>query len=132
MSKLAVFDFDSTLMDGETLEFLAEELGIKSEIKEITDKAMLGELDFFESLTKRVMLLKGLSESKVDATLNDLFQKILHLSGKQTDKVGIPSLISRMTTDTYNIHHAINNRPPCSFWNIPSTNYIPIGVITRR
>lgn len=48
------------------------------------------------------------SKNTIFTLRNDLFQKILHLSGKQTDKVGIPSLISRMTTDTYNIHHAIN------------------------
>lgn len=48
------------------------------------------------------------SKSTIFILRNDLFQKILHLSGKQTDKVGIPSLISRMTTDTYNVHHAIN------------------------
>lgn len=48
------------------------------------------------------------SKNTIFILRNDLFQKILHLSGKQTDKVGIPSLISRMTTDTYNIHHAIN------------------------
>ncbi len=65
-NKLAVFDFDSTLMDGETLEFFAEELGIREQIKSITDKAMQGELDFFESLTERVGLLKGLSLEKVD------------------------------------------------------------------
>ncbi|MCM1266049.1 MAG: phosphoserine phosphatase SerB [Candidatus Gastranaerophilales bacterium] len=64
--KLAVFDFDSTLMDGETLEFLAKEIGIEKEVKEITDKAMAGELDFFESLQKRVFLLKGLKESVVN------------------------------------------------------------------
>lgn len=48
------------------------------------------------------------SKNTIFILRNDLFQKILHLSGKQTDKVGIPSLISRMTTDTYNVHHAIN------------------------
>ncbi len=48
------------------------------------------------------------SKNTIYALRNDLFEKILHLSGKQTDKIGIPSLISRMTTDTYNIHHAIN------------------------
>ncbi len=48
------------------------------------------------------------SKNTIFILRNDLFRKILHLSGKQTDKVGIPSLISRMTTDTYNIHHAIN------------------------
>ena len=65
-NKLAVFDFDSTLMDGETLEFFARELGIEETVKAITDKAMRGELDFFESLTERVALLKGLSISKVE------------------------------------------------------------------
>ena len=65
-NKLAVFDFDSTLMDGETLEFFAEELGIREKVKSITDKAMHGELDFFESLVKRVSLLKGLPLEKVN------------------------------------------------------------------
>lgn len=64
--KLAVFDFDSTLMDGETLEFLAKETGIEKEVKEITDLAMRGELDFFESLQKRVSLMKGLSVDRVN------------------------------------------------------------------
>ena len=65
-NKLAVFDFDSTLMDGETLEFFAREIGIEEKIKSITDKAMRGELDFFESLTERVSFLKGLSVDKID------------------------------------------------------------------
>jgi phosphoserine phosphatase len=63
--KLAVFDFDSTLMDGETIDFFAEELGISDEVAKITELAMNGEADFFESLTKRVSLLKGLSSDKV-------------------------------------------------------------------
>lgn len=70
--KLAVFDFDSTLMDGETLEFLARETGIEKQVKEITDKAMRGELDFFESLQKRVALLKGLSEEIVNNICKNL------------------------------------------------------------
>lgn len=70
--KLAVFDFDSTLMDGETIEFLAKELGIESRVKEITDRAMRGELDFFESLTERVGLLKGLELEKVNKICQNL------------------------------------------------------------
>lgn len=70
--KLAVFDFDSTLMDGETLEFLAKEIGIEQEVKTITDMAMRGELDFFESLQKRVSLLKGLPVEKVDKICHNL------------------------------------------------------------
>ncbi len=54
MSKLAVFDFDSTLMDGETIDFLAEPLGLKDAVAEITESAMAGELDFFKSLVARV------------------------------------------------------------------------------
>lgn len=64
--KLAVFDFDSTLMDGETIEYLAQELNIKDKITTITRQAMEGKLDFFESLIKRVALLKGLKEEKVN------------------------------------------------------------------
>ena len=63
--KLAVFDFDSTLMDGETIDFLAVELGLEEKISAITEEAMSGRLDFFESLTTRVGLLKGLEYKKV-------------------------------------------------------------------
>jgi len=63
--KLAVFDFDSTLMDGETIDFLADELGLKNEVSAITEEAMSGRMDFFESLTTRVALLKGLEYKKV-------------------------------------------------------------------
>jgi phosphoserine phosphatase len=63
--KLAVFDFDSTLMDGETIDFFARELGLEKEVSEITDLAMNGKLDFFESLITRVQLLKGLEYEKV-------------------------------------------------------------------
>lgn len=64
--KLAVFDFDSTLMDGETIEFFARELGIEEKVRTITDKAMRGELDFFESLTERVSFLEGLPLTKIN------------------------------------------------------------------
>jgi len=70
--RLAVFDFDSTLMDGETIDFLAEELGIKDEVSTITEAAMQGELDFFESLQKRVALLSGLDVKKVDDICHSL------------------------------------------------------------
>jgi len=63
--KLAVFDFDSTLMDGETIDFFAEELGFKEQVVAITERAMAGELDFYTSLVERVALLKGLPHSRV-------------------------------------------------------------------
>lgn len=70
--KLAVFDFDSTLMDGETIEFLAKECNIQEQITTITTAAMEGKLDFFESLIQRVALLKGLSEEKVNYICKNL------------------------------------------------------------
>ncbi len=63
--KLAVFDFDSTLMEGETLEFIAREYGIEPLMKEITTNAMEGKIDFFESLVQRVALLKGAKEETI-------------------------------------------------------------------
>ncbi len=63
--KLAVFDFDSTLMNGETIDFLAQSMGAQKEISKLTKDAMEGKLDFFESLSKRVKLLKGLEYEKV-------------------------------------------------------------------
>ncbi len=70
--KLCVFDFDSTLMDGETIDFLAKPLGLEEKVAEITERAMQGELDFFESLTTRVTLLRGLEAAKVDEICHNL------------------------------------------------------------
>ncbi|MBS9778959.1 MAG: phosphoserine phosphatase SerB [Campylobacteraceae bacterium] len=72
MIKLAVFDFDSTLMDGETIEFLAKPLGCEQEVVSITKNAMEGKLDFFESLTQRVKLLKGLELDKAKQICQNL------------------------------------------------------------
>ncbi len=60
MNKLCVFDFDSTLMDGETIDFLAAKAGCGEAVAKITEAAMRGELDFFEALRERVAMLKGL------------------------------------------------------------------------
>lgn len=70
--KLAVFDFDSTLMKGETLEFIAREYNLEDLMKKITTEAMEGKIDFFESLVKRVSLLKGAKENKVTQICKDL------------------------------------------------------------
>ncbi len=72
MAKLAVFDFDSTLMDGETIDFLAKPLGLEAQVAAITERAMAGELDFFKSLVARVALLEGLEKAKVDAICANL------------------------------------------------------------
>lgn len=51
-------------MDGETIDELAASFGVGDDVKKITELAMAGKLDFFESLSKRVSLLKGMSHEK--------------------------------------------------------------------
>ncbi len=58
--KLLLADMDSTMINEECIDELADELGLKPEIAEITAKAMRGELDFTEALATRVKLLRGL------------------------------------------------------------------------
>lgn len=57
--KLIVFDMDSTLIDAECIDKLGEAAGSGDEISEITEQAMEGDIDYEESLVKRVQLLKG-------------------------------------------------------------------------
>ncbi|NDW09894.1 phosphoserine phosphatase SerB [Dysgonomonas sp. 520] len=63
MRRLICFDMDSTLIQTEVIDELAERAGVGDEVKAITEAAMRGELDFSESFKKRVSLLKGLDES---------------------------------------------------------------------
>ena len=60
--RLVCFDMDSTLIQTEVIDELAELAGVGDEVKAITESAMNGEIDFKESFTKRMKLLKGLSE----------------------------------------------------------------------
>jgi phosphoserine phosphatase len=60
---LAVLDADSTLIHDEVIELLAEEAGARTEVAEITERAMRGELDFEQSLRSRVRTLAGLPVS---------------------------------------------------------------------
>ena len=70
--KLCVFDFDSTLMDGETIDEIAVKVGKKDEISKITDLAMAGEMDFFDSLTLRAEQLKGVKYEDVVSICKNL------------------------------------------------------------
>jgi phosphoserine phosphatase len=58
---LVVFDVDSTLIQDEVIELLADAAGRRKEVAEVTERAMAGELDFAESLIQRVATLNGLS-----------------------------------------------------------------------
>jgi phosphoserine phosphatase len=69
---LVVFDVDSTLIQDEVIELLADFAGVREQVAEITNRAMSGELDFESSLSERVVTLRGLPES----VLTDVFQKV--------------------------------------------------------
>ena len=60
--RLVCFDMDSTLIQAEVIDKLAELAGVGDEVKAITESAMQGEIDFNESFKQRMKLLKGLSE----------------------------------------------------------------------
>jgi phosphoserine phosphatase len=65
--RLIVMDVDSTLIQGEVIEMLAEHAGYGNEVAEVTEAAMRGDLDFEESLRERVKLLEGVPLSAFDA-----------------------------------------------------------------
>jgi phosphoserine phosphatase len=64
--RLIAFDMDSTLIQTEIIDELATEAGVGEEVADITNRAMLGELDFQTSLRERVSLLKGLDAAVLD------------------------------------------------------------------
>ncbi|RXE70890.1 phosphoserine phosphatase SerB [Muribaculaceae bacterium Isolate-002 (NCI)] len=61
--RLICFDMDSTLIETEVIDELADRAGVGDQVREITERAMRGEIDFCESFRERVALLKGLDES---------------------------------------------------------------------
>lgn len=63
---LVVLDVDSTLIQNEVIDLLAEEAGVGEQVAALTERAMAGELDFAAALRERVALLGGLPESVLD------------------------------------------------------------------
>src|SRR4029078_1856927 len=98
--RLVAFDMDSTLIRHEVIDELAREGGAYDRVSAITASAMRGELDFNQSLTQRVSLLKGLPVStleKVAQRLNltegaDRLLPALQRFGHDTSRVacGVP------------------------------------------
>ncbi|MFW6323476.1 MAG: phosphoserine phosphatase SerB [Desulfovibrionales bacterium] len=70
--RLVAFDMDSTLIDAEVIDELAKLAGAGDEVAGITASAMRGEIDFKESLRRRVGLLKGLSEDVLQEVAGQL------------------------------------------------------------
>lgn len=70
--RLVCFDMDSTLIQTEVIVELADRAGVREQVHQITEAAMRGELDFNQSFTQRVALLKGLEET----VLKDIAEKL--------------------------------------------------------
>lgn len=64
--RLVCFDMDSTLIQTEVIDELAELAGVGEQVRKITESAMQGEIDFKESFIQRMKLLKGLSENVLE------------------------------------------------------------------
>lgn len=80
---LVVLDVDSTLIENEVIELLADEAGSGERVAEITFRAMNGELDFEQSLRERVATLAGLPESVIET-----------VRSRVTVTAGVPELIA--------------------------------------
>lgn len=78
--QLVVMDVDSTVIQDEVVELLARHAGVEDRVREITSRAMAGELDFESSLRERVALLAGLSES----VFAEVYQELRLTPGART------------------------------------------------
>lgn len=70
--RLVVFDVDSTLIQGEVIEMLAAKAGCEEQVRQVTEQAMRGELDFEASLRRRVEALEGLPATVLDEVAAEL------------------------------------------------------------
>ena len=70
--RLVAFDMDSTLIQGEVIDELARLAGAGDAVRQITESAMRGELDFQQSFRRRVALLKGLPESALQQVIEHI------------------------------------------------------------
>lgn len=78
--RLIVMDVDSTLIQGEVIEMIAAHAGCEAEVARITEAAMRGELDFEQSLRRRVALLEGVPAS----ALEEVYESIEFSPGART------------------------------------------------
>lgn len=72
--KLVVSDMDSTFISIECVDEIADYAGVKPQVSQVTEAAMRGELNFEQSLTERVALLKGLDESALQKVYDERLQ----------------------------------------------------------
>jgi phosphoserine phosphatase len=96
MNNLFLFDVDSTLINQEVIELIAAHANVQQKVKEITDRAMAGEIDFEQSLKERVSLLSGLESSilnsvKSEVTLTDGASELISTLHAKGDQVAVVS-----------------------------------------
>jgi phosphoserine phosphatase len=94
--RLVVFDMDSTLIQGEAIDELADVAGVGERVAQITAAGMQGKLDFKESLTQRVALLKDLEENVLSFVARNLVltegaERVIRKLKKLGYKIGIIS-----------------------------------------
>jgi phosphoserine phosphatase len=70
--RLVFFDMDSTLVDMEIIDEMAQRAGVFKEVARITEKARRGDIDFEEALIQRVALLKGLKVEELEKIRNEM------------------------------------------------------------
>ena len=70
--RLICFDIDSTLIETEVIDELADRAGVGPEVRAVTESAMRGEIDFTESFTRRIALLRGLDVSVMEEIARNL------------------------------------------------------------
>jgi len=70
--RLVFFDMDSTLVDMEIIDEMAQRAGVFKEVSRITEKARRGDVDFEEALTQRVALLKGLTVEELEKIRSEM------------------------------------------------------------
>ena len=94
--KLVVFDMDSTLIQGEVIDVLAQQAGVGEQVAKITASAMEGKIDFKESFTRRISLLKGLDAGVLPEIARNLVlaegaERVIQTLKKLGYKIGIIS-----------------------------------------
>lgn len=100
--RVFVSDMDSTMIAAECIDELADYAGIKDRIAEITERAMLGELDFESALRERVGLLAELDEAAIGACLAE---RIAHMPGARTLVATLKSKGCHTVLVTGGFHH---------------------------
>nr|WP_241765841.1 phosphoserine phosphatase SerB [Erythrobacter longus] len=102
LPRLFISDMDSTMIEQECIDELADFAGLKARISDITERAMQGELDFETALLERVGLLKDLGESAIDQCLAE---RITPTPGAKTLTQTLKAHGARTVLVTGGFHH---------------------------